>query len=202
MSHNMFRRIKRFNGALGSITMRLEWDVKKKPIHESDNEEIVANGGICDTHPHFATNSSGEAEAVILDKSAYVKLLIDARIGDEDCWPPGLEKGAVILQRLIEIEEMGVAKHGVFMPEKLSRKLQNEYMKLNLALDELQNELQDELELEAANLPEDTTDAETKETPFIPPSSFTKFASQLAARQHEYKTWEEYPTIHNNEHFA
>jgi hypothetical protein len=104
----------------------------------------------CGLQPQFEKRSSprSSGEKVKLTTEKYVQLLIEARETDPACWPPGLEKAAAMLQRASAIEEQCQQKHGDFIPEKLSAAHSREYFEIQLALDELQDELHDRDELD------------------------------------------------------
>jgi hypothetical protein len=111
-------------------------------------------GGDCEIHPQFESPASGansDDKKVRLTTSKYVQLLIDARETNPDCWPPGLEKAAAMIERARTIEDNCVEKWGEFDPAKLSKKQQSEYFEIQLALDALQDEAgSDEVALEDA----------------------------------------------------
>ena len=96
------------------------------------------NEGNCPLQPKF---KSGE-DAVQLTRDKYVQLLIEARETDPGCWPPGLEDAARLLERACNIEEHCAVKHGHFEPERLSKKMRDEYLHIHLTLDELQSGLE------------------------------------------------------------
>ena len=96
----------------------------------------------CPLQPEFEGPPTDRAQEVKLTREKYVQLLVDARETDPGCWPPGLEDAARMLERAREIEELGASKHGVFDPNRLSKKLQDEYFQIHLALDDLQDGLE------------------------------------------------------------
>lgn len=73
-----------------------------------------------------------------MDMAAYVTLLIKANAIDLALWPSGMEKGAEALARIRQIESDCTANHGEFDWEKLPEETQDEYDRLCLLLDELQ----------------------------------------------------------------
>ncbi len=107
------------------------------PAHNHPETEECAEG--CPLRPHFQDHSS-----VQLTRDKYVQLLIEARETDPGCWPPGLEDAARLLERACRIEEQCAEKYGQFEPERLNRKVRDEYLNIHLALDDLQNELEDD----------------------------------------------------------
>ena len=104
---------------------------------DSASEEDDCNSD-CPLQPKF---KNGE-DAVQLTRDKYVQLLIEARETDPGCWPPGLENAAHLLERACDIEEHCATKHGHFEPERLSKKMRDEYLQIHLTLDDLQNGLE------------------------------------------------------------
>jgi hypothetical protein len=105
-------------------------------------------GGDCPLRPQFddcedTTQGSKGNKKVRLSTSKYVQLLIDARETDPECWPPGLEKAAAMLEDARAIEDECIAKWGDFDPDKLSRTQNRKYFEIQLALDTLQEEAED-----------------------------------------------------------
>jgi hypothetical protein len=140
----------------------------------------------CSTQPHFAINASGQAQAVTLNPHNYVKLLVDARETDPACWPPGMEEVAGMVARVQEIEDQCVAKHGDFAPEKLARKVQDEYMDLHLALDAIS-------EGETAEFIKDSEPA---------PSRGSACSTTAPCVLPEAESWPEFPLQRDQENFA
>ena len=104
-------------------------------------------GGDCPLRPQFDEPNESEGKAsgvddqkVRLSTSKYVQLLIDARETDPDCWPPGLEEAAGMIEQASAIEEECIEKWGEFDPDKLSREQSRKYFEIHLALDALQEE--------------------------------------------------------------
>ena len=89
--------------------------------------------------PRFATDASGKPTTVTLDIVVYITLLVRANVTDSAFWPPGMEEGAAALTRIRQIESDCIAYHGEFDWEKLPEAAQDEYDRLCLLLDELQN---------------------------------------------------------------
>jgi hypothetical protein len=89
--------------------------------------------------PRFATDADGKPTAVTLDAVAYITLLIRANVTDPGLWPPGIEDGAAALERIRQIETDCIAQHGEFDWERLPEAVQDEYDRLCLLLDELQD---------------------------------------------------------------
>ncbi len=141
----------------------------------------------CSTHPHFAINASGQAQAVTLNPHNYVKLLVDARETDPACWPPGMEEVAGMVARVQEIEDQCVARHGDFAPEKLARKVQDEYMDLHLALDAISEGDTAELIKESSPAPSCGAKCSSIESPCVLP---------------EAESWPEFPLQRDQENFA
>lgn len=115
--------------------------------------EEECKGGDCPLRPQFddAATQEPQQKKVRLSTSKYVQLLIDARETDPDCWPPGLEQAAALIERARSIEEACVEEWGEFDPDKLSGKPGREYFEIQLALDSLQEEAGDgELSMESA----------------------------------------------------
>lgn len=92
----------------------------------------------CPLQPQFKADEN----AVQLARDKYVQLLIEARETDPGCWPPGLEGAAHLLQRALAIEEHCALKYGHFEPERLSKKMSDEYLQIHLDLDELQSNIE------------------------------------------------------------
>ncbi len=112
---------------------------KSDEIRSDENDVSQDNcESDCPLQPQFVKNT----DSVQLTRDKYVQLLIEARETDPGCWPPGLEDAARLLARACVIEERCTTKHGHFEPENLSKKMRDEYMKIHLALDELQNDLE------------------------------------------------------------
>lgn len=113
-------------------------------------------GGDCPLRPQFDESDevppdASEAKKVRLSTGKYVQLLIDARETDPDCWPPGLEKAAAMVESARSIEDACIEKWGEFDPDKLSREQGRQYFEIQLALDALQEEGSDTpLDLESA----------------------------------------------------
>ncbi len=100
-------------------------------------------GGDCPLRPQFeegASEKPEEGKKVRLSTGKYVQLLIDARETDPDCWPPGLEEAAGMIERARAIEDECIQKWGEFDPDKLSREQNRKYLEIQLALDALQEE--------------------------------------------------------------
>lgn len=89
--------------------------------------------------PQFTTDADGKATGVRLDAAAYVSLLVRANAMDPALWPPGMERGALALARVREIEAACAAEHGAFDWEELPAELQDEYDSLCIELDSLQD---------------------------------------------------------------
>jgi hypothetical protein len=89
--------------------------------------------------PQFATDADGKPTAVTLDTAAYITLLVRADVTDPGLWPPGTEDGASALARVRQIETDCIAQHGEFDWERLPETVQDEYDRLCLLLDELQD---------------------------------------------------------------
>lgn len=131
-------------------------------------------GGDCPLRPQFDDPEEPEGKApgtqsnnkkVRLSTSKYVQLLIDARETDPDCWPPGLEEAAGMVESARAIEEACTEKWGDFDPDKLSREQSRKYFEIQLALDALQEEDGDtppdmQSALSEARLTLDSEDAE------------------------------------------
>lgn len=117
----------------------------------------------------FECSANGQAQ-VTINQELYVQLLVCARESDPRAWPPGLENGARLVARAREIEEDCIARRGEFTPEKLSAKARNEYFKIHLALDELQ---------EAAAVDSRVTKkvaAKSRQLPVLPDASWQEFS--------------------------
>jgi len=67
--------------------------------------------------PKFITDAEGKS-IVVLDRQAYIALLVRGNITDPSLWPPGAEEGAKALARIREIEANCIAQHGIFDWEK------------------------------------------------------------------------------------
>ncbi len=105
--------------------------------------EEECKGGDCPLRPQFdegASDKPAEGKKVRLSTGKYVQLLIDARETDPDCWPPGLEEAAAMIESARAIEDACIQKWGEFDPDKLSREQNRKYLEIQLALDALQEE--------------------------------------------------------------
>ena len=118
--------------------------------HEEESESDDCDSD-CPLQPEFKDGD----DKVQLTRDKYVQLLIEARETDPGCWPPGLEDAAHLLERARDIEEHCTTKYGHFEPERLSKKMRDEYLQIHLTLDELQNGLEqgtEQIEDEEENL--------------------------------------------------
>ena len=89
--------------------------------------------------PQFTTNSEGKPTTVTLETAAYIALLIKANLTDVALWPPGMQEGGKCLARIREIEDECIFHYGQFDRESLPEEVQDEYDRLCLLLDELQD---------------------------------------------------------------
>ncbi len=89
--------------------------------------------------PHFTTDANGKPTSVTLDTIAYITLLVQANVTDAALWPPGMDEGVSALKRLRQIESDCISHYGEFDWEKLPKSEQDEYDRLCLLLDELQD---------------------------------------------------------------
>lgn len=131
--------------------------------------EEECKGGDCPLRPQFdesAQEAPGSARKVRLTTSKYVQLLIDARETDPDCWPPGLEQAAGMIEQARAIEDGCIERWGEFDPDKLSREQSRRYFEIQLALDALQEEAGDQpLDLQSAlSEARDTLDSDEAES--------------------------------------
>lgn len=146
----------------------------------------------CDVQPTFSCNVPEKSQEVTLKRENYVKLLVDARVTDPACWPPGLEEVAAMIERVRDIEEACVEKYGDFDPEKLSAQVQDEYMDLHLVIDAIQENCDIE---EIAELMAEASGASTKEVaePTEPAANPVVPTTDI---------WPTFPTLQENDNFA
>lgn len=144
----------------------------------------------CDVHPTFSCNVPEHTQEVTLQRENYVKLLVDARVTDPACWPPGMEAVAGMIERVRDIEEECMEKHGEFDPEKLSTEVQDEYMDLHLVLDTIQEngDMQEVADLIAAT----TVSANHAATTPV----------EIESTPSTQEIWPAFPTLQEKDNFA
>ncbi len=152
---------------------------------DSQNASHDSDGGDCQcpVDPEFEESGNG-ATRVRMNQESYVRLLVGARETDPCAWPPGMEDGAALVERACQIEEECITRWGNFDPEKLSTPLQDEYLKIHLTLDELQ-------ESEGAQ-------SSTHSAPALHSATATPTASEITSGA----AWPQFPTPIQSENFA
>ncbi|MDF2441416.1 MAG: hypothetical protein JWN98_2400 [Abditibacteriota bacterium] len=154
----------------------------------------------CDVQPTFSCSTPHQAQEVTLQRENYIKLLVDARVTDPACWPPGLEVVAGMIERVCDIEEACIEQYGEFDPEKLTAQDQDEYMDLHLVLDAIQENADME---EVAELIAETSVANSQATA-LAASQEVATSNELLITQPIPKPdiWPSFPTLQENDNFA